>query len=254
MLQGKVLMAEIKNNVPHAVDAKNFRPKNFRAKNFREGHRERLKQRFIKSDGKGVADHELLELILFRTIPRRDVKQLAHLLIDEFGDLSAVMAAPEDRLQKIAGIGPQVQLDFKIFAEAALRFGQSRVLHRELIANWDDLIRYCRAKMAEKRNEEFHVLFIDKQNRIIADETMTIGTVDHTPVYPREVIKLALHHSASAIILVHNHPSGDPTPSRADIDMTHKLRNLALQFDIRLHDHLVIGRKAEYSFRNEQII
>ncbi|MGI9440582.1 MAG: RadC family protein [Parvibaculales bacterium] len=223
-------------------------------KNFRTGHRERLKQRFMKSNGKGVADHELLELILFRTIPRKDVKEIAHILIDEFGDLSAVMAAPKEKLQKVAGIGPHVMLDFKIFEEAALRFGQSRVLHRDLIASWDDLIRYCRAKMAEKRIEEFHVLFIDKQNRVIADETLAIGTVDHTPVYPREVIKRALQHDASAIIIVHNHPGGDPSPSRADIDMTHRLRDLAQQFNIKLHDHLVIGRNAEYSFRNQQLI
>ncbi len=229
-------------------------PPKSKPKDFRAGHRQRLKQRFLKSNGKSVADHELLELILFRSLPRRDVKQLAHLLLDTFGDLSAVMAAAPEKLLAIKGVGMEVVLDFKTIEEAALRFGQSRILHRKLFTGWNDLIHYCRTKMAEKRVEEFHVLFLDKQNQIIADETLAVGTVDHTPVYPREVIKKALQHDASALILVHNHPSGDPSPSRADIEMTNKLRDLAAGFNIALHDHLIIGRKAEFSFKNEQLI
>lgn len=221
---------------------------------YRHGHRERLKQRFSRGGPSSIADHELLEMILFRVHTRRDVKPIAHQLLAKFGDLSAVMSAPDEQLLSVKGVGAKTIHEFRIIEAAALRFGQQKVMHREMIKSWDELIRYCRTKMAEKRKEEFHVLFLDKQNQIIADEVMGSGTVDHTPVYPREVIKRALHHDATALIIVHNHPSGDPSPSKADIEMTEKLRQLAHSFGISLHDHLVIGRKAEFSFKNERLI
>lgn len=223
-------------------------------KNFREGHRARLRARLRKARPDAVQDHELLELILFRAIPRRDVKQLAHALIDRFGDLSAVLAAPPADLTAFPGIGQSVVDEFAVVRAAALRFGQAKIIHRELLANWDDLVIYCRTKMAENPIEEFHVLFLDKQNRIIADEVMGRGTVDHTLVYQREVIKRALALDATALIIAHNHPSGDPSPSRADIDMTHRLRDLAGGFNIALHDHLVVARGEVLSFKDKGLL
>jgi len=224
------------------------------AKNHRAGHRARLRARFRKAGPDSVQDHELLELILFRAIPRRDVKDLAHLLIDHFGDLSAALAAPRDDLLAIPGVSEGVADDFLVVRAAALRFGQSKILHKPALANWQDLVIYCRTKMAENQIEEFHVLFLDKQNRIIADEKMGQGTVDHTPVYPREVIKRALTLNAPALIIAHNHPSGDPSPSRADIDMTHKLRDLAKGFNISLHDHLIVARGEVLSFKEKGLL
>jgi DNA repair protein RadC len=197
-----------------------------------------------------VQDYELLELILFRAITRRDVKDLAHELLRDYGDLSAVLAAPPQELLGYTGIGENVITEFKIIEAAALRFGQAKLSHRSVLQNWNALVVYCRTRMAEKKIEKFHVIFLDKQNKIIADEEMGSGTVDHTPVYPREIMKKALELSASALILVHNHPSGDPSPSQADIEMTNQLKSLAESFNIVLHDHLIIGRHAEVSFKN----
>ena len=216
----------------------------------RAGHRKRLRERLRRGGHTALHDDELLELILFRALPRRDVKPLARHLLDQFGDLSGVLSAPEPRLLEVSGIGPEVITEFRLIEAAALNFGQSKIMHKPALANWNQMINYCRAKIAEKNKEEFHVLFLDKKNHIIADEMMGMGTVDHAPVYPREVIKRALELSASALILVHNHPSGDPTPSKADIDMTNKLYTLASQFNIVVHDHLIIGRVSEVSFKN----
>jgi DNA repair protein RadC len=218
--------------------------------NFRHGHRERLRARFSKGGPDLVQDYELLELILFRAITRRDVKDLAHELLRDYGDLSAVLAAPPQELLGYTGIGENVITEFKIIEAAALRFGQAKLSHRSVLQNWNALVVYCRTRMAEKKIEKFHVIFLDKQNKIIADEEMGSGTVDHTPVYPREIMKKALELSASALILVHNHPSGDPSPSQADIEMTNQLKSLAESFNIVLHDHLIIGRHAEVSFKN----
>ena len=222
--------------------------------NLRAGHRERLRNRLRNAPPNAVADHELLELILFRAVPRCDVKETAHRLINQFGDLAAVLAAPPAQLRKIKGIGEESITEFKIVEAAALRIGQSKIMHNKALQSWDALIRYCRTKLAEKKVEEFHVLFLNKQNQIIADEVLGRGTVDHTPVYPREVIKRALELDTTALIIVHNHPSGDPSPSRADIDMTKKLDNLCREFGMTLFDHLVIGRKDEYSFKNNGLL
>jgi DNA repair protein RadC len=216
----------------------------------RLGHRKRLRERLRRGGYVALQDYELLELILFRALPRGDVKPLARNLLAQFGDLSGVLSATEARLLEVTGIGQEVITEFRLIEAVALNFGQSRIMHKPALANWNQMISYCRTKIAEKNKEEFHVLFLDKKNHIIADEMMGSGTVDHAPVYPREVIKRALELSASALILVHNHPSGDPTPSKADIDMTNKLYALAGQFNIVIHDHLIIGRVNEVSFKN----
>ena len=216
----------------------------------RIGHRKRLRERLRRGGHMALHDYELLELILFRAPPRRDVKPLARDLLDRFGDLSGVLSAAYARLLEVTGIGQEVITEFRLIEAVALNFGQSRIMHKPALANWNQMINYCRTKIAEKNREEFHVLFLDKKNHIIADELMGSGTVDHAPVYPREVIKRALELNASALILVHNHPSGDPTPSKADIDMTNKLYALASQFNIVVHDHLIIGRVDEVSFKN----
>ena len=216
----------------------------------RIGHRKRLRERMRRGGHMALHDYELLELILFRALPRRDVKPLARNLLDRFGNLSGVLSATDARLLEVTGIGQEVITEFRLIEAVALNFGQSRIMHKPALANWNQMINYCRTKIAEKNKEEFHVLFLDKKNHIIADELMGSGTVDHAPVYPREVIKRALELNASALILVHNHPSGDPTPSKADIDMTNKLYALASQFNIVVHDHLIIGRVDEVSFKN----
>lgn len=216
----------------------------------RIGHRKRLRERLRRGGHMALHDYELLELILFRALPRRDVKPLARNLLDRFGDLSGVLSATDARLLEVTGIGQEVITEFRLIEAVALNFGQSRIMHKPALANWNQMINYCRTKIAEKNREEFYVLFLDKKNHINADELMGSGTVDQAPVYPREVIKRALELSASALILVHNHPSGDPTPSKADIDMTNKLYALASQFNIVVHDHLIIGRVDEVSFKN----
>ena len=216
----------------------------------RIGHRKRLRERLRRGGHMALHHYELLELILFRALPRRDVKPLARNLLDRFGDLSGVLSATDARLLEVTGIGQEVITEFRLIEAVALNFGQSRIMHKPALANWNQMINYCRTKIAEKNREEFHVLFLDKKNHINADELMGSGTVDQAPVYPREVIKRALELSASALILVHNHPSGDPTPSKADIDMTNKLYALASQFNIVVHDHLIIGRVDEVSFKN----
>ncbi len=218
------------------------------------GHRSRLRERFLVGDSHALHEYELLELILFRSIPRRDVKPLAKDLIKRFGDLSGVLAASYDSLIECESITPNIATDLKLIETVALKLGQARIINRTLLSSWDDLINYCRAKMAEKATEEFNVVFMDKKNQVIAFETVSRGTVDHAPVYPREVMKRALQLNASAIVLVHNHPSGDPTPSKADIDMTRRIQDISANLSIRLHDHIIIGKKSEFSFKNLGLI
>lgn len=214
------------------------------------GHRDRLRERFVKAGVDGVQDYELLELILFRAIPRRDVKPLAKEIIRVFGGLPQALAAPIDRLTEIKGVSENAAIELKIIHAASIKLAQARVIDRPVISSWGDLLAYCRAAMADEKTELFRILFLDKKNILIADEVQQRGTVDHTPVYPREVVKRALEVGASAIILVHNHPSGDPTPSRADIEMTNQIQKAAAALNIRVHDHLVIGHKSEASFKS----
>lgn len=213
------------------------------------GHRDRLRARFLKAGPEALADYELLELVLFRAIPRRDVKPLAKKLLATFGGFAEVISAPIERLREIPGVGEAVAAELKIVQASALHLSRARILERPALSSWSALVDYCRARLSYQDIEEFRVIFLDRKNRIIADEQLQRGTVDHTPVYPREVVKRALALSASALILVHNHPSGDATPSKADIDVTRQITEAARSLGITLHDHLVIGRGEPTSFR-----
>ncbi|MFV0292414.1 MAG: RadC family protein [Paracoccus sp. (in: a-proteobacteria)] len=217
-------------------------------------HRSRLRERFMVGGAGPMPDYELLELILFRAIPRQDVKPLARRLIDTFGDFSRVLTAPETRLAQVSGIGPAVITELKIVAAAAQRMARSKVMHRPVLSGWNALLDYCHAAIAHADTEEFRVLFLDRKNILIADEPQGRGTVDHVPVYPREILRRALELGASALILVHNHPSGDPTPSEADIAMTHRIQTGADVMGITIHDHLIIGAGREVSFRQESLL
>jgi DNA repair protein RadC len=217
-------------------------------------HRARLRERFMVGGADALPDYEMLELVLFRAIPRRDVKPLARLLLDRFGDFNAVLSAPTARLREINGVGEAVVTELKIVEAAAHRLAQSRVLKKHVVSSWDALIEYCQTAMAHRDTEQFRILFLDRKNVLIADEAQAKGTVDHVPVYPREVVKRALEVNASALILVHNHPSGDPTPSQADIDMTMQIQIAADALGIPLHDHLIIGKSTELSFRSEGLL
>jgi DNA repair protein RadC len=219
------------------------------ATNHAAGHRERLRERFERAGVEGLQDYELLELILFRAIPRRDVKPLAKELLAKFGGFADVVSAPTERLKEVKGVSDAVASEIKLVQAAAVKLTQQRVLNRTVIGNWNDLLSYCRAAMADEQREQFRILFLDKKNHLIADEVQQQGTVDHTPVYPREVCKRALELGASAVILAHNHPSGDPTPSRADIDITNQIVRAAGALGIRVHDHIVVGKQREASFK-----
>ena len=218
------------------------------------GHRERLRARFAETGDKGMPDYELLELVLMRSIPRRDVKPLAKELINRFGSFAEVLGARPRRLMEAPGIGQAVATDLKIVEAAARRFAKGAIAERTMLDSWRSVLDYCRTAMAFADREEFRVLFLDKRNCLIADEIQGSGTVDHTPVYPREVVKRALELSSTAIILVHNHPSGDPTPSSADIRMTQDIQNIAKPLGIQLHDHIIVGRNGHASFRGLKLI
>lgn len=214
-------------------------------------HRQRLRARFNDGGAQAMPEYELLELLLFRSIPRRDVKPIARALLDTFGDFNRVVTAPAERLRKVSGIGDSVITDLKIIEAAAHRMARAKVIQRHVISSWDAVLDYCHTTMAHRDTEQFRVLFLDRKNVLIADEEQAKGTVDHVPVYPREVVKRALELNASALILVHNHPSGDPTPSDSDIQMTTQVNDAAQALGIALHDHLIIGKSTELSFRSE---
>ena len=214
------------------------------------GHRQRLRDRLLAVGGDRMADYELLELVLTLAIPRRDVKPLAKALIDQFGGFAEVIAAEKAALERVKGMGEVAVAALKIVDAAAVRLARTAVADKPVIGSWNHLLDYCRASMARAAVEQFRVLFLDRKNRLIADEVQQTGTVDHTPVYPREIMKRALELGASAVILVHNHPSGDPTPSRADIEMTREIKTAAGALGISIHYHLVIGRKGHASFRS----
>ena len=214
-------------------------------------HRQRLRARFMSGGAAALPEYELLELVLFRAIPRRDVKPLAHALMGHFGDFNRVIAAPETRLREVSGVGDAVIVELKIVEAAAHRMARSRIMQQPVLSSWDALLDYCHTTMAHRETEQFRVLYLDRKNVLIADEEQAKGTVDHVPVYPREVAKRALELNASAIILVHNHPSGDPTPSPSDIEMTNRVNAACKALDLTLHDHLIIGKCQELSFRSE---
>lgn len=214
-------------------------------------HRKRLRTRFMEGGSAAMPDYELLELVLFRAIPRQDVKPLARLLLDTFGDFNRVISATPARLLTVKGVGEAVVQELKIVEAAAQRMMRARVIHRPVLSSWDALLDYCHTTMAHRETEQFRILFLDRKNVLIADEEQARGTVDHVPVYPREVVKRALELNASALILVHNHPSGDPTPSEADITMTCQIQDAARALGIVLHDHLIIGKSREISFQSQ---
>lgn len=212
-------------------------------------HRARLRERFMQGGATALPDYEMLELVLFRAIPRQDVKPLARRLLDQFGDFNRVVSATPARLAEVEGVGPAVICELAIVASAAQRLARARVMQRPVLASWDTLLDYCHTAMAHAQVEQFRCLYLDRRNVLIADEELARGTVDHVPVYPREIMRRALELNASALILVHNHPSGDPTPSEADISMTNRIASAAQVLGLIVHDHLVIGKGRETSFR-----
>ena len=214
-------------------------------------HRARLRARFMDGGAAALPDYEMLELVLFRAIPRQDVKPLAHRLLKTFGDFNRVISAPTARLKAVNGVGDAVVQELKIIEAAAHRLMRAKVMQRHVVSSWDQLLDYCHTTMAHRETEQFRVLYLDRKNVLIADEEQAQGTVDHVPVYPREIVKRALELNASALILVHNHPSGDPTPSDADIVMTGQVHDAAEALGLTLHDHLIIGKSCELSFKAE---
>ena len=218
------------------------------------GHRERLRARFREAGAEAVSDYELLELVLFRAIPPRDIKPLAKALIAKFGSFAEVVAAPTARLREVKGVGDSAITEIKIIHAAAGRLARGQVQKRPVLSSWSSVLDYCRTAQAFADVEQFRILFLDKRNQLIADEVQQRGTVDHTPVYPREVVKRALELSATAIILVHNHPSGDPTPSRADIQMTQSIIEVAKPLGIAVHDHIIVGKEGHASLKGLRLI
>jgi DNA repair protein RadC len=218
------------------------------------GHRERLRARFREAGAEAVSDYELLELVLFRAIPQRDVKPLAKALIAKFGSFAEAVSAPPARLAEVKGMGEAAVTEMKIVHAAAGRLARGQVQKRTVLSSWSSVLDYCRTAQAFAEKEQFRVLFLDKRNQLIADELQQTGTVDHTPVYPREVVKRALELSATALILVHNHPSGDPTPSRADIQMTQSIVDVAKPLGISVHDHIIVGKEGHASFKGLKLI
>jgi DNA repair protein RadC len=216
------------------------------------GHRERLRKRFRGGGPDALPDYELLELVLFRAMPRRDTKPLAKAILARFGSFAEAMNAPDDLLLEVPGLGEAAVTEIKLVRAATLRLMRGEVLERPALASWQQVLDYCHAAMGFEAKEQFRILFLDKRNQMIA-EVQQKGTVDHTPVYVREVVKRALELSATAIVLVHNHPSGDPTPSRADVEMTKQIVAAAKPLVV-VHDHIIVGRQGHASFRGLGLI
>lgn len=213
-------------------------------------HRIRLRERFQHGGSEAMPDYELLELLLFRMLPRQDVKPLAKALLARFGDLAGVLGASPQRLVEVPGCGPAIALELKITQAVLERAMRATVQRAPVLTSWTALVDYCRLRLAHEDREQFHVLYLDTKNRLISDETLGLGTVSHAPVYPREVVRRALELSANAMILVHNHPSGDPKPSAADVAITREIVHAAKLLDITVHDHLVVGREGVASFKS----
>ena len=219
-----------------------------------EGHRARMRARLLEAGPDALADHEMIEMVLFLALPRRDTKPIARALMGQFGSFAGAIAAPRAELARIDGLGEAGLAALKLVQAAALRLARAEVLDRPVLSNWDRLMAYLNVVMARERVEQFRILFLDNKNRLLADEAQARGTVNHTPVYPREVVKRALELHATAIILVHNHPSGDPTPSRDDIEMTRAIKAAAQTLAVVLHDHVIVGNGRWLSFRREGLL
>ena len=220
----------------------------------RKGHRHRLRERFAADDGAAMPDYELLELLLFQVVPRRDTKPLAKRLIDRFGSLAAALAADSENITRIEGSGPAIASYLKAIHQAGRRLAREDIGERIGLGSWDKVIDYCRAELGHLPRESFHVLFLDQKNGLLAAEEQSRGTVDQTSVYPREVVKRALELDAKALVMVHNHPSGDPTPSHADIEITRAVDAAAQALGISLHDHVIVTRNAHKSLRSDGLI
>ena len=218
------------------------------------GHRERLRQRVLEGDGSHLADYELLELLLCGFVPRVDVKPIAKNLLERFGTVSAALAASPQRLMEIDGIGESTAAYIRAANLLMQRAASDAVKDRPIISNWAALLNYVSVKIRHEKTEQARVLYLDRKNKLIADEKAGQGTVDHAPVYPREIARRALELAASAVILVHNHPSGDPTPSKADVDLTRDIEKALEPLEIRLHDHLVVGAKETVSMKAKGLI
>jgi DNA repair protein RadC len=218
------------------------------------GHRDRIRARLLGAGPEALADHEMLEMVLFLALPRRDTKSIAKALLARFGSFAAVIAAPVPELYEIDGLGQASAAALKTVRAAALRLAKAEIMLHPVLSNWDRLIDYLMAQLARERVEQFRVLFLDNRNNLLADEAQAHGTVNHTPVYPREVVKRALELHATALILVHNHPSGDPSPSREDIEMTRQVKQAASALAIALHDHVVIGNGKWVSFHQQGLL
>ncbi|WP_431302515.1 RadC family protein [Sediminicoccus sp. BL-A-41-H5] len=218
------------------------------------GHRERMRKKLLEGGAEGILDHELIEMVLFLALPRRDTKAIAKAMLARFGSFADALSAPTQELRQVDGLGDAGIAALRTVQVAALRMVRAPLIRQDMVNNWDRLMDYLTAAMARERVEQFRILFLDAKNRLIADEAQARGTVNHTPVYPREVVKRALELHATALILVHNHPSGDPTPSRADIEMTAEVKQAAAALGITLHDHVIIGRERQLSFRREGLL
>lgn len=242
-------------NAPPAlpVSPRDAKPATTKAQHY-HGHRDRLRERFRDHGCAALPDYELLELLLFRILPRRDTKPIAKALLARFGTLSEVFGAAPHLLSEVDGVGASAAQDLKIVSAIAQRMLKDEIKQRQLLSSWQAVIDYCRAAMAFESREQFRILFLDKRNALISDEVQQTGTVDHTPVYPREVMRRALELSATAIILVHNHPSGDPTPSRADIEMTRTIVETGRPLGVAVHDHIIIGKNGHASLKGLQLM
>ncbi|MEM6811318.1 MAG: DNA repair protein RadC [Pseudomonadota bacterium] len=217
------------------------------------GHRDRLRQRFLDAPD-SLPDYELLELLLFMAIPRKDVKPIAKTLIAKFENLNGVLNASLNDLHGVDEISHNTAIAIRAIRAAGLRLLKQDIVGRPVLTSWQRLVDYCQAAMAQEKNEQFRIIFLNKRNEVVADEVQQTGTVDHTPAYPREIVKRALELGATALIMVHNHPSGDPTPSEPDIQMTRQVIQAAKAFDITIHDHLIISRNGYKSFKTEGLI
>ena len=225
-----------------------------RPRDRRKGHRDRLRKRFLEGGSDALPDYELLELLLFLAVPRLDVKDAAKALLERFGSFADVVGADPARLKEVEGVGDSAATAVKVVEAAMHRALRDRAMDRPSVASWDAVIDYCKARLQDSGQEQFRVLFLDARNNVIADEELQKGTVDHAPVYPREVVRRALAHDACSIILVHNHPSGDPTPSRADVATTRKVIEAAKAVGVDVHDHIVVGRAGHSSMKSLRLI
>ena len=213
------------------------------------GHRQRLRDRFLKGGADALPDYEMLELLLFLALPRQDAKPLAKALLKRFGSYAETVAAEPAKLREVAGVGDAVVAALKTVEAAAVRLARDQAMQRPVLTSWQALLDYCHAAMAYQADEQFRVLYLNRKNILIADEVQQKGTVDHTPVYPRQVVKRALELGATALIMVHNHPSGDAKPSQADINMTREVAEAAQKLGIQVHDHLIIAKGGHASFK-----